>query len=76
MYVRNDTVFASAGYEGLRMMKLKSDNTFQLLGTYYGYPQAGYNHSSWLTKNGKYLLFADEVPESLPMNFIDVSNMG
>jgi choice-of-anchor B domain-containing protein len=76
MYVRNDTIYASAGWHGLRIMKLKSDSTLQLLGTYDGYPQEGYNHSSWLTKNGKYLLFTDEVPESLPMNFIDVSNMG
>lgn len=76
MYVRNDTVYASAGWEGMRIMQLKSDNTFQSLGTYDGYPSEGYNHSSWLTKNGKYLLFADEVPESLPMNFVDVSNMG
>jgi choice-of-anchor B domain-containing protein len=75
MYVRNDTAFVSAGWSGLRVLKLNSNNTFTQLGSYTGYQQAGYNHSSALTQNGKYLVFCDEVPESKPIHFVDVQNL-
>jgi hypothetical protein len=75
MYARNDTVFASCGNQGIYILKFNpGTNTFTQLGSYTGYPSAGYNHSSFLTKNGKYLLFCDEVPTSLPMHIIDVQN--
>lgn len=76
MYVRNDTVYASTGWEGLHVLKLESNNTFSYLGNYKGYSQAGYNHSSYLTENGKYLLFCDEVPGGIPIHMVDVQNLG
>ncbi len=75
MYVRNDTVFASCGNQGLYIFKLLSNNTFTLLGSYSGYPNSGYNHSSFLTANGKNLVFCDEVPVGLPFHIIDVQNL-
>ena len=76
MYVRNDTVFASCGTQGLYIFKLLSNNTFTLLGSFTGYQSAGYNHSSFLTANGKYLVFCDEVPSALPFHIADVQNLG
>jgi hypothetical protein len=76
MYVRNDTVYASAGWQGLKVFRLTSASTFTPIGTYDGYYKHGYNHSSFLTRNGKYVLFCDEVPDKLPMHFINVENMG
>lgn len=77
MYVRNDTVYASAGWQGLRIFKFDTvANKYHQLGTYSGYPMAGYNHSSFLTKNGKYLMFCDEVPSGLPIHVVDVQNFG
>jgi choice-of-anchor B domain-containing protein len=78
MYARNDTIYASAGNQGLHIFKFEitaTDTTYQELGSYTGYPQAGYNHSSSLTKNGKYLAFCDEVPGGLPIHFVDVQNL-
>ncbi|MCA0429216.1 MAG: choice-of-anchor B family protein [Bacteroidetes bacterium] len=75
MYARNDTVFASCGNQGLYIFKLLSNNTFTLLGSYSGYPNAGYNHSSFLTANGKNLVFCDEVPTGLPFHVVDVQNL-
>jgi len=76
MFVRNDTVFASCGYQGLYVFKLKSDTTFEQIGSFTGYsPNATYNHSSYITDNGKYLVFADEVPAAMPARIIDVQNM-
>ncbi|MBA3901742.1 MAG: T9SS type A sorting domain-containing protein, partial [Bacteroidetes bacterium] len=39
------------------------------------YVGAGYNHSSWLTNDGKTLVFCDEVPEALPVKIADVSDI-
>ncbi len=77
MYVRNDTVYASCANQGLYVFHfLTATNTFSLLGSYTDYQSHGYNHSSALSGDGRYLLFCDEVPESLPMHFVDVQNLG
>ena len=74
MYCRNDTVYASCSNQGLYLFKLTATNTFTQLGSYTGYPGAGYNHSSFLTQNAKYLIFCDEVPAALPIHIVDVQN--
>ena len=75
MYCRNDTVYASCGNQGLYIFKFNPiGNTFTQLGSYTGYPSAGYNHSSFLTQNAKYLIFCDEAPTSLPIQAVDVQN--
>lgn len=76
MYVRNDTVYASCGYQGLYIFKLTSGNTFSMLGSLSNYPFSGYNHSSALTPNGQTLIFTDEIPVGLPIKIADVSNLG
>lgn len=74
MYARNDTVFASCGYQGLYVLKFNPGiNTFTQLGSYAGYPSAGYNHSSFLTQNGNYLVFCDETPAA-PIHIVNVQN--
>lgn len=76
MFVRNDTVYASCGYDGLYIFKFNtSTNTFIGINSLTSYPGQGYNHSSFLTQNGKYLAFADEVPANMPMKLIDVSDL-
>lgn len=75
MYVRNDTIYASAANQGLHIYKLNSSNQFVELAAFTTYPDAGYNHSSALTQNGKTLVFADEVPVNLKLKAIDVSDL-
>lgn len=75
MYVRNDTIYASAGYQGLRVLKLNANNTFSSLGSLTNYAGSAYNHSSFLTGNGQTLVFTDEVPASLPIRFCNVNNL-
>ena len=74
MYVRNDTVYASWGYDGFYIYKFNSDSTFTTLGSLTSYPDQGYNHSSSLTPDGKTLVFCDEVPEGLAVKILDVSD--
>lgn len=76
MYVRNDTIYASTGWGGLFVLKYNSiANNFTQLGSFTGYANSGYNHSSFLTQNGKYLIFCDEVPAASPIHFLDVQNL-
>lgn len=75
MFVRNDTVYASCGYnDGLHIYKFNGSN-FVEIGSVPSYPQQGYNHSGWLTDDGKTYVFADEVPANLDVKVIDVSDM-
>jgi choice-of-anchor B domain-containing protein len=75
MFVRNDTVYASCGYDGLFIYKYNSNNTFSLINSMTVYPDQGYNHSSCLTPNGKTLIFCDEVPANLGIKLVDVSDL-
>lgn len=76
MYSRNDTIYANCGNQGLYVFELTASNTFNMLGSYTGYHSGNaYNHSSFLTQNGKHLFFCDEVPSGLPMRIVDVQNL-
>ncbi|MCC6371315.1 MAG: choice-of-anchor B family protein [Bacteroidia bacterium] len=75
MYARHDTIYASSGDYGLHVLQYNATtNSLTVIGSYKNYPNAGYSHSSSLTQNGKYLLFCDEVPSSLPIHMVDVQN--
>jgi hypothetical protein len=75
MYVRNDTVYASCGGQGLNIFKYNGPtNPFTQLALYSNYVQTGYNHSSWQTDNRKTMVFADEVPAGLCAKVIDVQD--
>jgi choice-of-anchor B domain-containing protein len=75
MFVNNDTIFMSAAWQGLRMYKLNADSSISPLGSFTNYHSGAYNHSSWLTDNGKHLVFCDEAPSELPIKMINVENM-
>jgi len=75
MFVRNDTVYASCGYDGLYIFKYDSiSNHFQLINSLTSYPSQGYNHSSALADNST-LIFMDEVPSGLPIKVLDISDL-
>lgn len=77
MFVRNDTVYASGGFDGLYIYKfMGASMPFQQLATFTQYSEQGYNHSSVLTPNGNTLIFMDEVPSGLGVKSLDVSNLG
>jgi choice-of-anchor B domain-containing protein len=76
MFVRNDTVYASAGNQGLFVYKYDTlINKFFHLGSLTNYLESGYNHSSALTKNGQTLVFMDEVPTGLSIKITNVSSL-
>lgn len=76
MYVRNDTIYASCGYQGLFVFRYNAlSNIFEQLGSFSNYSGGSYNHSSFLTADGKHLVFADEVPAAQPLRMVDVQNL-
>ncbi|HET6244868.1 MAG: choice-of-anchor B family protein [Bacteroidetes bacterium] len=75
MFVRNDTVYVSAGFYGLHVYNFLPNNTLNKLGSITSYPDAGYNHSSWLTEDGRTMVFCDEVPKNMAVKVIDVSDL-
>lgn len=75
MHVKNDTVFASCGQKGMFVFKYdKGNNVFTQIGSYADYSGPIANHSSFLTQNGKYLVFTDEA-ESAPIKIVRVENL-
>lgn len=76
MFVRNDTIYGSFGYSGLNVFYFdRNQSKFIELTKFTQYPFNGYNHSSLLMPNGKTLIMLDEVPKSLPIKVLDVSNL-
>lgn len=76
MYVRNDTVYASAAYDGLQIYRFDTvANQFTKLASLTNYPFSGYNHSSALTSNSHTLIFADEVNPGLPLKAYDITDL-
>lgn len=77
VFVRNDTAFCSAGDDGMYFYYYRDSATvtnssggdsvifspnMELVGGKIRYSGNGYNHSSALTNDGKYLFFTDENP--------------
>ncbi len=60
-YVENDTAFFNTGGDGLFVIDFSNDDP-ELIDYFSAvdYPQAGYNHSGWLTEDKEYYYFADE----------------
>lgn len=74
VFTRNDTAYCSAEYQGLFIYDLTNLNQQKLLGVITNYAQAGYNHTSWLDKTGKYIVVNDEVPTGLAAKIFDISD--
>jgi choice-of-anchor B domain-containing protein len=72
-YYRNDTAYCSCGDNGLFVYDMtQSDHIVPLGNIKPPYPQNGYNHTSWLSDDGNYLVFTDEVPTGLPLKVYSI----
>ena len=77
MFVINDTIFASCGYQGLYIFTYdESTNRFTQRGSLTNYtPGGSYNHSSFISNDRTTLYMMDEVPDGLPCKVVDVSDL-
>lgn len=68
-YVRNDTIYASSGYEGYYVYDMKNPFSPVLLAQIN---TGGYNHNSWLNSAGTYAYYTEEIPAGRPIQIIDL----
>ncbi|MCB0429514.1 MAG: choice-of-anchor B family protein [Flavobacteriales bacterium] len=74
IYVRNDTGFCHNGYNGMVVMDFTDTSNFHALGSIDTYPDKGYNHSGWLSEDGKHYVMADE-NHGYRLKMLDVSDL-
>jgi len=76
-FVRNDSAYLNCGNDGLRIFDFSTVNQIgdqpTLLGTLTSYPDAGYNHSGWLTDDGTVYVMQDE-NHGYDVKLLDVSD--
>lgn len=74
VFVRHDTAYCSHGTNGLYIYKIESNGDYTELGSLTTYQQQGFNHSSWIHENGKYLIFADET-HNTSLKLVDIRDV-
>ncbi|MEZ4828184.1 MAG: choice-of-anchor B family protein [Bacteroidia bacterium] len=74
VYVRNNIAYCSHGFNGLYIYDMTVPTSPALIGNLTSYPNQGYNHSSWLTDDGNFLVFADE-SFGRPLRILDITDL-
>jgi len=74
VFVRNDTVYAHAGGNGMYVYDFSNVGSPQLIGSLEFYPHKGYNHAGWLNKAGDTYVFADET-SNMDVKIADVTDL-
>jgi choice-of-anchor B domain-containing protein len=76
-FVRNDSAYLNCGNDGFRIFDFSTVNEMgdqpTLLGTLTSYPDAGYNHSGWLSDDGTVYVMQDE-NHGYDVKLLDVSD--
>jgi choice-of-anchor B domain-containing protein len=73
MFVKNDTIYASCGLQGLYLFTYNANNTFSAMDSFMT-ANTNYNHSGYLSSDGNTYYFAEEVPTGRPLYAMDVSD--
>ncbi|MEL7021458.1 MAG: choice-of-anchor B family protein, partial [Bacteroidota bacterium] len=72
IYVRDNIAYASHGFSGYAVWDFNDVEQPVKLATL---ETGGYNHSSWVTEDGEYAVFAEEIPQGEPLGIIDLRDM-
>ena len=70
VYVKDNLAYCSHGWNGFYVWDY-NDPAEPVLKA--NLATNGYNHSSWLSEDGTYAIFAEEVPRGLPLGIADLS---
>ncbi|MBT7726188.1 MAG: choice-of-anchor B family protein [Flavobacteriales bacterium] len=78
-YVRNDTAYLNCGNDGFRIidfhyLDLGGGMAWDELASFTSYPDAGYNHSGWLSDDGTIYAMQDE-NHGYDVKIMDVSDL-
>lgn len=72
-YVRGDTLYASSGNDGYCIYDMNDYTNPKFLAAE---STGGYNHNSWITTDGRYAYYTEEVPKGLPIRIVDLQKLG
>lgn len=75
VFVRNNIAYCSHGGAGYFIWDMNDLNNITLIGKITE-PVYKYNHSSWITDDGQYAIYAEEVPTGNPIVVVDLANVG
>jgi choice-of-anchor B domain-containing protein len=73
-YVRDGIAYLNCGFDGLRIYDFNNPSSPVLLGSLSVYNDQGYNHSGWLSADGKTYCFAYET-QGTKVKIVDVSDV-
>jgi len=73
IYVRNDTAYLNDGFSGFFVVDFETPGMPIPLGSLTSYIDSGYNHSGWLSNDGKVYALADET-FGMAIKLLDVSD--
>jgi choice-of-anchor B domain-containing protein len=71
-YVRGDTIYASSGNDGYIVLDCTDPLSPQLLASV---STGGYNHNSWLSTDGRYAYYTEEIPRGRPWRIVDLQHL-
>ncbi len=74
VFVRNDTAYINAGFEGMRVANFANPSMPMPLGSLEFYLDKGYNHSGWLSEDGNTYVLCDET-SGMRFKVLDVSDL-
>jgi len=74
LYVDNNIAYCSQGNNGLWVYDMTDPTNPILLGNMTSYPESGYNHSTWMTKDKKYLIQCDET-HNTSVKTVDIQDL-
>jgi len=72
LYVRDNIGYLNHAGQGLYIVEFGNED-YTVLGTLTEYPDKGYNHSGWLSEDGKYYALCDET-HGTKVKLLDVSD--
>ena len=74
MYVRDNIAYCSHGsLSKIQMYDFSNLPAFSVIGSIEGYPEPGYNHSSWINEEGTALVMCDETHGS-DVKWVDITD--
>lgn len=71
-YVRNDTLYASSGFNGYYIYDFTDPIAPKTLAALSG---TGYNHNSWLNSAGTHAYFTEEIPDGQSVKIVDLQQL-
>ena len=72
LFVKDNIAYCSHGYNGYYIWDMTDAASPVLIASQV---TGGYNHSSWISDDESFVVFAEEVPTGLPLGIIDISGM-